>query len=545
MHYLRQFFDILLYPLKALLEPRKLLAAPRQILRLSLPAGIATFVAVFLIVCVITVCVVALRLDKSRVDFAPWWSGLPVIVLLVILIPIFTYFGVRLWLEGELSAFDDIDRAWAAGISELERNGLDLRQVPLFLVLGSEGEQREQALFAAARLSLTVGNFPPGPGPLHWYANADGVYLVCSRVGCLSRLVALAHGAPPAVSAGAQAAADAGPGGGGRNIAMTMMVSDPTADSAAESGPQAPAAVAPPPPPPSYGDIRGTMFVGSADAREMIGAAKPAGGHRFSGLQRDEIETQSRRLDHLCRLIQKARRPLSPLNGVLTLLPLDLILADRTAGVQIKESVRTDATILVKRLKVRCPVTALVLGLEDEPGFHELIGRVGRERAAQQRFGKGFGVWDPPTSEEMGALCQNACGAFEDWVYHLFRERDSLAKPGNRALYSLLCKIRRDVEPSLDKVLVEGFTYDPDEEGASEALLFSGCYFAAAGDTEDRQAFVKQVFDKLPELQEELEWTEDALREDRWYERLAYGALAVDALLVAALAGMAYWAWWR
>ena len=234
---------------------------------------------------------------------------------------------------------------------------------------------------------------------------------------------------------------------------------------------------------------------------------------------------------------------MSPINGVLAVLPLDLIMADAT-GVQIKESVRTDTGTLLKRLKLRCPVTALVVGLEHEPGFHELISRVGRERAVAQRFGKGFGVWDPVSAEEIGALCQHACGAFEDWVYHLFRERDSLSKPGNRALYSLLCKIRRDVGPRLDKVLVEGFSYDAEDGSNSETLLFSGCYFAAAGDTEDRQAFVKQVFDKLPEQQEELEWTEDAMREDRWYERLAYAGLALDAALVVAL-GLMIWNWWR
>ncbi len=235
--------------------------------------------------------------------------------------------------------------------------------------------------------------------------------------------------------------------------------------------------------------------------------------------------------------------PLMGLNGVLTVLPLNMIMADNTAGVQIKESIRTDTATLLKRLKLRCPVTALVLGLEFEPGFHELINRVGRERAVAQRFGKGFGVWDPPTSEELGALCQHACGAFEDWVYHLFRERDSLSKPGNRALYSLLCKIRRDVEPRLDKVLVEGFTIEPEAGTGPDTLLFSGCYFGAAGDTEDRQAFVKQVFDKLPEQQEELEWTEDALREDRWYERLAYAGLVLDTVLLATLGLMIYWKW--
>lgn len=144
MHYLRQFFDILLYPLKALLDPRKLLAAPRQLMHLSLPAGIATLVAVFLIVCVIAVLLVLAWDETGKFDFGVKSATLWVIVLLVILIPIFTYFGARLWLEGDPSVFEDIDRAWAAGMAELQRNGLELQHLPLFLVFGSEGDEREK-----------------------------------------------------------------------------------------------------------------------------------------------------------------------------------------------------------------------------------------------------------------------------------------------------------------------------------------------------------------------------------------------------------------
>src|SRR5262245_57399471 len=141
MQYLRQFLSILFEPIRLLMDPRRLIAAPRKLLHLSLPAGVAAFVFLFLLVCVVAVYAVQVRRDPEGGRFLDEWTyWLPVIGILVILIPIFTYFGVRLWLEGEISAFDDIDRAWTAGVAELERNGLDLRQIPLFLILGSEGE---------------------------------------------------------------------------------------------------------------------------------------------------------------------------------------------------------------------------------------------------------------------------------------------------------------------------------------------------------------------------------------------------------------------
>ena len=71
----------------------------------------------------------------------------------------------------------------------------------------------------------------------------------------------------------------------------------------------------------------------------------------------------------------------------------------------------------------------------------------------------------------------------------------------------------------------------------SEALLFGGCYFAATGETEDRQAFVKAVLEKLPEQQEELQWTEAAYREDQRYQLAARFALAIDTVC--------WWFWWE
>jgi hypothetical protein len=68
-------------------------------------------------------------------------------------------------------------------------------------------------------------------------------------------------------------------------------------------------------------------------------------------------------------------------------------------------------------------------------------------------------------------------------------------------------------------------------------MFFGGCYFAATGDTEDRQAFVKGVFDKLPEQQEELEWMEDAIHQDRVHHTLANLSLCLSTILLLGLAG--------
>jgi hypothetical protein len=259
---------------------------------------------------------------------------------------------------------------------------------------------------------------------------------------------------------------------------------------------------------------------------------------RVMKLPQQEAGEQQRRLEYVCRLVRRIRQPLCPVNGVLTLLPLGPIQRSTAEAIELQRAVQRDLTALRQVLMVRCPVTALVTGLEVESGFQELVRRVGRDRALGQRFGRGFSLGNPPTAERMEALCAHACGAFEDWVYTLFREKGALSKPGNTKLYSLLCKIRRSVQSRLEDILANAYGFDPDKAPHNSALLFGGCYFAATGDTEDRQAFVKGVFDKLPEQQEELEWTEEALHQDQKHHSLANLGLCLSTVLLLGLVGM-------
>ena len=122
-------------------------------------------------------------------------------------------------------------------------------------------------------------------------------------------------------------------------------------------------------------------------------------------------------------------------------------------------------------------------------------------------------------------------------------ERGSLSKPGNTKLYALLCNLRRNVQSRLVKIVARGFGYDPEVEPEHESLLFGGLYFAATGETEDRQAFVKSVFEKLPEQQEEIEWMAAARDEDEKYRTLALWAYGLDTLLLICLIGIFVYRW--
>jgi len=511
---------------------------------MSLPGRVAVLVAIFLVICTVT-AYVAFLVSNKRADYALWfsWQRILLIVILLIAIPLVIHRALKLWLEGDVSEFPDIDYAWREGITALGAHGLDLSSIPIFLIVGARDDVQAKSLLDSSRLSLRVRDVPQGPAALHWYADPDAIYLVCTetcRLGKLAKKAAVAPGpgAPtPSYGAGTSASGldplrgTIVPGGG-----------DEPADSALppQPGPDATTAH------PSFTgamDIRGTMVAdaGSTEAEDVAAPSAPAGPITLSP---GEAAEQTARLEHVCRLLRRARQPLCPINGMMTLLPFDAIQRGPRDAIEIQRAAKEDIATVHRVTKLRCPVSAVVVGMETQSGFHELVRRVGPDRAKAQRFGKGFTVWNPPIPERVEALGTHACGAFEDWVYALFREKEGLYKPGNTKLYALLCKIRSDLRSRLTNILVAGYAHDPEESPGEEPMLFSGCYFAATGETEDRQAFVKSVFEKLLDEESELQWCKEALAEDDRYQGLARLVMAVDGLLAAGLIGaLIYWFW--
>ncbi len=529
-----QFLSALTWPLRMLVELTiSVLPGSKRMLSLSLPARVAWLVALFLVICAVT-AFVAFYQTENRASWNYWVNPVRVTVigLLLVAIPVVVYQVLRLWLAGERSRFPDIDEAWQAGLAELQRCGIELAETPIFLLLGSAGTAQEKALLDAARLELRIRNLPQGPAALHWFATGEAVYLALTNTCCLSQLAALSGSLPTEERPRPEPAR---PGPASDAIRGTVVLGE-SRPASARSGPL-------PPPPPSAAaspsDIRGTMMLGAGAADRQ----PPIAEKKLVTLPAAAAAEQQARLTYVCGLLRRRRRPLCPVNGALALLPYELILHGPREAVEVERCVKRDMDALRQGLMLRCPVTALVVGMEQDPGFRELLRRVGRERSLGQRFGKGFALWNPPVHERLTAVCLHACGAFEDWIYALFAERGSLSKPGNTKLYALLCNLRRNVQSRLAKIVAQGFGYDPEVEPEHESLLFGGLYFAATGETEDRQAFVKSVFEKLPEQQEEIEWMAAARDEDEKYRTLALWAYGLDTLLLLCLIGIFVYRW--
>ena len=177
-------------------------------MKLSTHAWAALVLGIFLLVLVL----VAWTIFSLSPTHVPWrhampWPRIISVVALVFLVPLTFYWALRFWLVGYRSRFPDVDHAWNAGLQALARNGISLRDAPVFLILGIPSPELERSLMDACGGEFAVRGAPEGPAPLHWYASADRIYLVCSEVGWLSRINREVHQAQGARSDAAPAAA--------------------------------------------------------------------------------------------------------------------------------------------------------------------------------------------------------------------------------------------------------------------------------------------------------------------------------------------------
>lgn len=545
---IRSLVDAILYPFRMLARvPSNIISSPRRMMGLSLPARAALLLFFSLLIAAIVWGIFhSLRLDieQYRIFFR---RELPTIAILVVAIPLVVWYALKLWLEGEASPFPDIDRAWKAAVEAMAEQSIDPSETPIFLVLGPGSDDAVRSFMAASNVTFPV-RAPSGPAPLHVFANQQSVYIVCTETCQLARLLA----------GGGAAAAPAGqpsPQPAAFDPTRTMQVGGPGQfGEGGESGGPGPAGGEPGTarpdvpsgladvrvPVPASGpemDIRGTMMVGD------VGAGTPSAPPPAAPVRLDPQSSaeSTARLAYLCRLLRRLRDPLCPVNGVLVTTPF-AILADgsQDAVNQLLMSLKSDLSTLRGTLRIRCGVNHIVDGMEKEAGFRELVRRVGAERASTQRFGKGFGLWNLPTADQLDALAKHACGAFEDWSYLLFREGEGLSKPGNRHLYALLCRIRSSFRARLGNVLRAAYAVDPGatDSVGREPLLFSGCYFVASGSTPDRQAFLASVFKKSSAEEEELEWGSEALGEERRMQSGVQALLVINGVLVAAVVAL-------
>lgn len=511
-----------------LTSPARWLSATGRLAGLTLPARVMFILLIFLILCVVGFYV-GRYYTTDEATFGSLFEARFVLPLLVcvIALPVTAYYATRFWLETPPSEFPDIDDAWQQGIASLGRAGLDVHQLPLYFTLGVTDATTADHVMQAAGWELLVDGVPDGVSPLRWYASKKAVMLFLLDAGSTSKMHRLPDQSNLLVPAdlrgtllGAAAAPEAT--APSRGIRGTIVSSDNRGGAEGTpsftSGSTAAGA--------SSG-IKGTMLVGgSGDSGVAAGSGSGSASAAPPTIDRQERILQSQRMARVCELASGTRLPLCPLNGVLAVVDWNVLLGSREG--QLSAALRADYEAVVGAAHIYVPMIMLINGLDIDSGFIELARRVGEERAKNNRFGHGFSHLISPTHEQMAALASHAAGAFEDWIYDLFKHPDSLERSNNEKLFSLLVKTRNELRPRLAELL-SGLANDG---SPTRGAMLAGCYFGATGKNNTRQAFVRSVIDKLIELEDDIEWTEVAIAAENRLQSLIRIIIFINALLI-------------
>jgi hypothetical protein len=448
----------------------------------------------------------------------PQWASrfwLPIIFLLLYALAVTGWWIYRLLMaEPEATDFPDIDDAWEEALDALDQAGIPITEVPVFLVLGRP-ETPEELLFQGAQLNLIVKGAPAGPRhPMHVYANRDGVFITCAGCSLLGKQASLY--ALEGIGDDAGATGDA--------------------------------------PIPGLADDAGATLKPGHQEQKIIKKLARMVGTSMNGLQRRmlrresnlpmpnllassaDVEETTARMAHLCRLIFRDRQPYCPINGILVLVPLGATDTELDAQ-QSAELCHRDLSVVRRVLKVQCPIFAMVVDMEQLPGFREFVHRRSAADRAR-RIGQRFPLNSPDLHDERlhEALADSVKwlghNVIRDLVYKVFKTDAGSKLDANHELFLILDEWR-ERKDHLARFIVQGLARDVDGP-----LLFGGCYFAATGSERDKdQAFIRGVLARLFEGQNFISWTDQALADDARANSATFLGYAFLAVLVVALGG--------
>ncbi len=179
------FLKLLLLPIQLLMSPIKWFQNASMAARLALLAGVFQLVVVLF-------ATVAVLVAGEWAVLQMWWNPGKILALfaLFIAVPLLVHRATLLWCEPSNARWPDIAAAWRAILSDLRRQDIELKDVPVILVFGTDGDAVEAALINASPMPLVVSCSPGRGGPLHAYATREAVYICLNAVGQAALVVA-------------------------------------------------------------------------------------------------------------------------------------------------------------------------------------------------------------------------------------------------------------------------------------------------------------------------------------------------------------------
>jgi hypothetical protein len=486
----------------------------------------------------------------------------PILALIV-----YAFGWVVVWLWGLSESADedehsDITLAWEEASRALEQTGLDLTDLPLFLVLG-EPSDGEIAFFQGSRLRPLAPPLPSrADSPIRIYALKDSTERKGLFVTCVGASLTGRHSR---VLAGKQFEDETGmrtPAAGGA-IDRTMAPEMTMAPGGVGDSKNVVQSI--------LSQTRHRSLTGEelGDLERVLGPAAPGG----QSVLRDPqlVRYHTARMRHLCRLIVRSRAPRCPANGLLLLLPL------RGAGVVGENSKPTQAALdtgvlcrgdlaaVCEVFRLHVPTVALLCDLEKVEGQREFLSRFTAEDRQQRRIGQRVplmprfltGNAEGGRAERMRRLLESlsarVCGVrMQDWLYH--KKGFQVEAPGgdpdlpsverhNGRLFQFFDGVHSHRE-GLAVILKEALV-GSDESSKDPTLLpilFGGLYVAWTGYRPQEQGFYASVLERMFDDQDHVSWTGDVVaEEDRWARMAQRVYLCLTMLAFGYAAAIAFW----
>lgn len=490
-----------------------------------------------------------------------FWCGF-VFLLGYAIVRVVLYLMAILGIEEE-SDFIDIDRPWEKALMALEDEGIDIDDLPLFLVNGFTPQQEQSVFQESSGIDWLVVSPPTSEenAPLRIFANSNAIFISCTGIGTVScqqgKVVdgpvgGMSAGMPIIRGAGNQTQIAGAPGSimataragtgtvvGGMNTPPPKSAGSGTA--APAGPPPAPSPAAPPQAPPkATGTLRSigaafaqaTMSPGGLQRamKSFSGATsldKGYGKKQVAPISDIEAEIGQRRMEHLCSRIRAARAPYCPINGFMQAIPISWAASDDYAK-KLAPAVRHDVTTVHSALQLQFPVVIAFSELDSLPGVKEFLVRTERIQRGIRNSRAGSRFWPGAeiNSQSIELVLEKAMNWFRGWIYASFA--DDLSSNENQYLFHLLCSIRQRRKAL--ETLLRGSLYqvtDPE-------MRLSGCYFTATGAGATEQGFIRGVLDRLVEMEEEVAWSPDlsrSLSKQTMMTRLFIGGSAVLAVV--------------
>jgi hypothetical protein len=486
---------------------------PGWLKKLKKPSGLTRGVLVVLGVVAVAVLLGYLNRSLGLADFVDVPSRLVRslwLPLIFLLICANAWLGVALYRlvtnPADGSEFEDIDRAWAEARLGLNRAGIEIDSLPLFLVLG-EPAGGTRSLFEASALPFSVFEVPRrADAPLRVSATKEAIFVSCPGASVLARLAATLNDRGPATPTSTPEVA------GAAELPDAPITPDVTA------------LLGPP----------GPVGLGQSGPSRVLLLSRSA-----------EIDGLKARLRYVCRLIARDRSPFCPTNGILLLIPFGATDDDDQAR-QAGSVCHLDFATASEALRVQCPVQAIVCDLELVPRIDQLLQAFSKEQRLVA-MGRTFPLSPDLDAEGRVNLVQRGA----EWI------GQSLVPAIVLRLFRLDA-VRADAAPSTTENdrLVEflagsrirwkrlgrilGRLVSLDTKGQ---LMFGACHVACTGDDPDRQqAFARGPLQLLIERQDLVSWDRSALDEDRadswsaqWLNLLALALAAITVVAVCLL----------